>query len=167
MTDTFRAMCAELVDSLENARRIIQRADGTLHINTAEFVLRRARALLAEPEAEGPSADEWDALVKRAWDEYETVGYLGERFMYDSDFCNALDFVRRELARWGRPAAAPVPVSERPWERQDWCDKDGRCWFGWADEPDASWSLCKPSERDTATVSLPANALPTYEVTND
>lgn len=41
----FRALCSELVDALENARRIIQHEDGTLHINTAEFVLRRARAL--------------------------------------------------------------------------------------------------------------------------
>lgn len=45
----YRAMCAELVDALENARRIIDGADGTLHINTAEFVLRRARALLDQP----------------------------------------------------------------------------------------------------------------------
>ena len=50
MTTDYRAMCAELVDALENARRIIDGADGTLHINTAEFVLRRARALEALPE---------------------------------------------------------------------------------------------------------------------
>jgi hypothetical protein len=55
MTSPYRAMCAELVDALENARRIIDGADGTLHINTAEFVLRRARALLAQPEPEGPT----------------------------------------------------------------------------------------------------------------
>lgn len=62
------------------------------------------------------------------------------------------------------PVPTPIPVSERPWERQGWCNKDGRCWFGWADEPDASWSFCKPSERDTATVSLPAHALPLPEL---
>ena len=43
----FREMCAELVDALENARRIIHGGDGTLHIDTAEPVLRRAYALLA------------------------------------------------------------------------------------------------------------------------
>ena len=43
----FREMCAELVDALENARRIIHHEDGTLHIDTAEPVLRRAYALLA------------------------------------------------------------------------------------------------------------------------
>jgi hypothetical protein len=58
MTNPYRAMCAELVDALENARRIIDGADGTLHINTAEFVLRRARALLAS------SPDQDDATLK-------------------------------------------------------------------------------------------------------
>ena len=43
----FREMCAELVDALENARRIIHGGDGTLHIDTAEPVLRRAYGLLA------------------------------------------------------------------------------------------------------------------------
>jgi hypothetical protein len=46
-TPDYKALCAELVEALENARRIIHREDGTLHINTAEFVLRRARAALA------------------------------------------------------------------------------------------------------------------------
>ena len=58
MTNPYRAMCAELVNALENARRIIEGADGTLHINTAEFVLLRARALLAHPVAEGPTDEE-------------------------------------------------------------------------------------------------------------
>ena len=48
----FREMCAELVDALENARRIIHHEDGTLHIDTAEPVLRRAYALLATPPPE-------------------------------------------------------------------------------------------------------------------
>jgi len=57
-TPDFRELCAELVDSLENARRIIQGGDGTLHINTAEFVLRRARAALSTPPPEPPSLKE-------------------------------------------------------------------------------------------------------------
>jgi hypothetical protein len=60
MTNPYRAMCAELVDALENARRIIDGADGTLHINTAEFVLRRARALLAS----SPDQDDEEATLR-------------------------------------------------------------------------------------------------------
>ena len=176
MSDTYRAMCAELVDALENARRIIEGADGTLHINTAEFVLRRARALLAEAVAEGPSDDEWDALVVRAWDQYETVGYQGERFMYDSDFSNALDLVRQELARWGRPTPQPVATSERLAGPDD-CDAEGRCW--WLKQranPDhdllmPTWHLQRQGPVGTTffrfTHWLPANALPTPDATND
>jgi hypothetical protein len=61
-------------------------------------VMHRTRVLLTQPESERVSADEWDALVERAWDKYKTVGHQGELFMYDSDFGNALDFVRKELA---------------------------------------------------------------------
>lgn len=27
-------------------------------------------------------------------------------------------------------APAPVAVAERPWEREGWCDAEGRCWWG-------------------------------------
>ena len=84
MTD-FRALCAELAQELSGAIEL----------------LSRARAALAEPEPQGPTEQEWDALVESAWDKYMTVGYQGERFIYERDFDTALGFVREELARWG------------------------------------------------------------------
>lgn len=36
--------------------------------------------------------------------------------------------VREALARWVT-TPTPVAVAERPWERDGWCDADGRCWF--------------------------------------
>jgi hypothetical protein len=77
-------MCAELVDALENARRIIDGADGTLHINTAEFVLRRARALLAQPEPEGPTDEDLEDLA-------EVMNVSG----------NPVPAMRRALELWG------------------------------------------------------------------
>lgn len=56
------------------------------------------------PEAEGPTDEEWDALKERLWGKYEVCGYMGERFIYEGDFCTALDLARQELARWGRPS---------------------------------------------------------------
>ena len=79
----------------------------------------RNRHPTPQPEAEGVSADEWDALVERAWDKCKTVGYQGELFIYESDFCFALDFVRKELARWGRSTPQPVAWSERPTTPED------------------------------------------------
>ena len=109
----YRAMCAELVDAILTDNPYGW--EDNLH-----EAANRARALLAQPVTEGPSADEWDALVVRAWGQYETVGYQGERFMYDSDFSNALDLVRRELARYGRSTPQPEEADiHYAWELHD------------------------------------------------
>jgi hypothetical protein len=57
----------------------------------------------------------------------------------------------------------PVPVSERPWEREGWCDKRGMCW-AW------NWGICNWWEwvdsklisysSEDYTHCLPAHALP-------
>ena len=107
MTNPYRAMIARMADELDHYRQLLMDDRREAHALATE-----ARALLAQPVAEGPSADEWDALVVRAWEQYETVGYQGERFMYDSDFGNALDLVRQELARYGRPTPQPPADGE-------------------------------------------------------
>jgi hypothetical protein len=81
----FCGLCAELVDSLENARRIIQGGDGTLHINTAEFVLRRARTALATPPPEPPTDEELVAFL-------DTI---------DEEEISHLAMARAVLKRWG------------------------------------------------------------------
>jgi hypothetical protein len=67
----------------------------------------------------------------------------------------------------------PVPVSERPWEREGWCDAEGRCWWGRPSEElcNSDWFLATRSEVEEfcedclPTVSLPHYALPVPEVT--
>lgn len=56
----------------------------------------------------------------------------------------------------------PVPVSERPWKREGWCNKSGQCWMG---DPGGggfipSWRLCCPEDAQNMRVSLPFHALP-------
>ena len=65
---------------------------------------------------------------------------------------------------------APVAVSERPWERDGWCDTDGLCWLG-SDALDGctpTWLYGPPAwaERfpNVHRVLLPAHALPLPEV---
>ena len=84
------AQCAELVDALENARRIIHGGDGTLHIDTAEPVLRRAYALLAQSTTEPPTDEELLRLYGVA-----TPCYHVEEFKRE------LDFARAVFERWG------------------------------------------------------------------
>ena len=66
------------------------------------------------------------------------------------------------------PARTPVPVSERPWEREGWCDEEGRCWWGRQETDDwyADWTLSTYEDTqefctyNPMTVCLPAHALP-------
>jgi hypothetical protein len=107
MTNPYRAMCAELVDALENARRIIDGAGGTLHINTAEFVLRRARTLLAQPVAEGATDEELLRIAASAIEPYESSGIAPGEYepetqcaveVYGSEL---IAYARAVLAKWG------------------------------------------------------------------
>ena len=73
-------------------------------------------------------------------------------------------FARHALIRWGRPTIKPVPVSERPWEREGWCDDRGYCWMRRKYEPKGvTWRLIPPPDRYAAAYfleSLPHHALP-------
>jgi hypothetical protein len=114
MSTDYRALCAELLDALENAIGVIYGEDGTKHISTADAVITKADAALAQPEPEGVTDEEWCVLKMRLWEQYETVGYQGERFMYDADFYTALDVARQEITRHARPTTKPVPGAEVP-----------------------------------------------------
>jgi hypothetical protein len=63
----------------------------------------------------------------------------------------------------------PVPVSERPWEREGWLDAEGRCWMGHPGDAEfiASWRLCRPEDAPSMTCSLPYGALPMPAPTNN
>ena len=93
MTD-FRALCVELTDALAEWRL----SGGPPEDTTDADLIARARALLAEPEAEGPSDEELRDLW--IWSSGQDQGPWPTQY-----HC----FARAALARWGRPAAAPVP----------------------------------------------------------
>lgn len=48
------------------------------------------------------------------------------------------------------PAAVPVAVAERPWEREGWCDAEGRCWWSHGPTPTARWNLLPIDGMDDA-----------------
>jgi hypothetical protein len=107
-------------------------------------------APLAQPEPEGPTEHyiaelaediEWKQLPQ---DEATRSSFL-------------LEFARAVIARCARPAIQPVAVAERPWEREGWCDAEGRCWwFNHAGIPE--WQLA--SDGPYGDFSLPHHALP-------
>ena len=153
MSTDFRALCAELVETLAEHQ---DRLEDSYHPDHSEAdrldrsfrLLERARAALAQPEPVAPSDEDLYDLAEV---------FNGE----------PVASMRRALARWGTPTAQSVPVSERPWEREGWCDAEGMCWWGHPsdDETNAGWvpGTWKDVEvvgLDSFTASLPHWALP-------
>ena len=122
MTTDFRALCAELVELCTPVDSIPQLAERLQKLNA---LADRARALLAETEVVWepmPLPGDAEGLAEVFWAEPEAEGPT------DEDLVEALrrllmwpprsteaaceqdyTFARAALARWGRPAAEPVP----------------------------------------------------------
>ncbi len=84
----FRALCAELLDALENAIRVIYREDGTKHISTADPIIAKADAALAQPEPNVPTDEELDEL-------FVEIDQSGESESWRA-------YARVVLTRWGK-----------------------------------------------------------------
>ena len=145
----YRAMCAELIDELEAWIGYGEEADCA----DAHAVIDRARALLAEPEAEGPS-DPISELVSQCrplepemaecltpqarWQLYgddaqpvaEGVLPLKERHDFIAGYREGLADGRRiiECEEAERPTPQPVAVSERLPGPKD-VNEDGEVWI--------------------------------------
>ncbi len=67
MADTYRALCAELALVLAEEYGVEREfTSGEPLVGTGAIeLLARVRAALAQPEAEGPTDEEWDALKER------------------------------------------------------------------------------------------------------
>ena len=147
MADEFRVLCAELVELCTPVDSIPQLAERLQKLNA---LADRARALLAQPVAEGPSDDELDEL-------FTEIDQSGEALSWRL-------YARAALARWCRPTPQPVAVSER-------LPGDELCWWFEPDEDDGyggMWTLLRIRGGTTRyTHWLPANALPTPEATYD
>ena len=86
MTNPYRAMCAELLAEYEDSFTISEPSDDPL--------VQRARALLAQPVAEGPTVMEIIELHTWLEDEW--------RANNDGEDLPTLDFARAVIAKWGR-----------------------------------------------------------------
>ncbi len=98
-----------------------------------------AYAYLDQPEPEGPT----DKEVWKFWDEVD--GSIPTIF-------------RAALARWGRPAIKPVPVSEGLPKAKD-CDAQGNCWLT-NDSMEPGWVLDNPEKCTNWTHWVPHWAMP-------
>ena len=123
MTTDWKALCAELIDALDEC----QRSYGN---QPESFLVWKARAALAEQEVgEGPPAVTTGAWLHPAYepgDGSADGAQMGELAWWHPQFgCDSLQMVvdnaRAVLARRGNPASqpVPVPVSERLQQLED------------------------------------------------
>jgi hypothetical protein len=121
-----------------------------------EVTLRGIHAVLNRPQVLEPTIEELAAM----WlEQYGNVS--GSPTMNFSEF---VDAARAVLARWGRPAITPIPVSERLPGPED-CDAEGRCWYWDPEEDNEHWDFMPKVSGNTTTWThwLPAHALPLPE----
>lgn len=143
----YRELCAELVNQAPNARRM----DG---IESWEALLARARAALAQPTS--PT----DGEVRELVDKLGSMAADAE----SADFVDDVATLDHAIRLLSERHPTPVPVSERPWKREGWCNEQGKCWLQGKVEGD--WRLINPLNSGVPnlkycfTFSLPAHALP-------
>ena len=104
MTNPYRAMCAELVDSVELLLEM--RAVDAKPMAVTEDRVSRARDLLAQPVAEGPTDEE---LWAAGNDDFRANCYPTD----------AIAYARAVLDRWGRPTPQP-PTDGEVTELVEW-----------------------------------------------
>jgi hypothetical protein len=123
-----------------------------------------------QPEPEGVSPDHVN-LIAFAYSKEPWATWLKPGGCLESAHCEMSELLLAAITRYARPTIQPVPVAERPWEREGWCDAEGRCWLyrpaeipcRLANATLRRWVLDTPN-RDEEPVhdshSLPHNALP-------
>ena len=161
----YRALCAELVDELEDWIF----CDDEDEIADAHSLIDRARALLAEPPAEGPTDEalaNFTAWFCRNYPGPDTLIHRPE-WHAPKVFRAAAD----AIARWGRPAAAPVAIPGEEYHE----DMGPVTWWRlpvdeppWVGTPnDSDWPGYHTHFTPAPTNPLNAHALPTPKATND
>jgi hypothetical protein len=161
MTNPYRALCAELVNDLEEyGEAVVDAGVGWVDPDTRELLIR-ARALLAQPEPKDPTDEELTLTYA-----YAVAAAVGnKRGPYTTEDAEAAQLagLRAVLAKWGHPTPQPVPVSERLPGAED-CLDEGWAWFF---NQRIGWRQAVLPVSPGYTHWLPANALPTPEALDD
>jgi hypothetical protein len=97
-------------------------------LDFARAVLARWGRPAIQPEPQGPSDEKLLRCYGLAKRDHCYEGPIDD-WPKRAERAATVHGLRAVLARWGRPAIEPVPVSERLPGPAD-CDAEGKCWFG-------------------------------------
>jgi hypothetical protein len=177
MTDTFRALCAELLAAIQLYTKLNPAASDMSPFELTEKLMdamAATDAALAQPVAEGPTDEELLRIAAIAIEPYESSGIASGEYEPETECAveaygsELIAYARAALARFGHPTPQPVAVSERLPGPED-CDEQGRCWLGGHQMGNGTptWLLGYPAWAkrfpDVHRFWLPAHALPTPE----
>ena len=149
MSTDYRALCAELANHLQSRKDLECGWPGE---EPEQDLLDRARTALAQPEPEGVGLSD-EKLLDLADDcgleKQEITAWDGESRTVDHGWectdAQLVTFATALITRYARPTIKPVPVAERPWEREKgWRDPDGECWWCPPDGP-LYWQMANPA----------------------
>jgi hypothetical protein len=167
MSTDYRALCAELHTAVQ---LYTGQNPAAAETPANELVARLMAALaataaaLAEPEPEGVTEKQvMDLADDCAFDRQEISGFDGGRTFHGHGWectdAQLVTFATALITRYAHPTIKPVPVSERPWEREKgWRDPDGECWWCPPDGP-LYWQMANPAMVYGGWL-LPHHALP-------
>ena len=153
--DSFKSMCAELLVDYDNCHYRSELAN-------------RARALLAQPVAEGPTdeeIEEWaDACSEAPLEEMDPEVHGWRRCFTAKEFSET---IRAAIARFGRPTPQPVPYTERL-QAVEALAADAVSGLRYIEQTHGRlYGVGWDRVFDAAAKFLPANALPTPEAINE
>lgn len=129
-------------DCFESAMEFLDEPEAPVLLAYVEAL--EARVALAQPEPQMPTDEELLRTYGKAKRDYRYEGPLDD-WPKQAERAATVHGLRAVLALIRRPAIQPIPVSERPLEREGWCDAQGRCWVG---EPESDYSLGESGDFD-------------------
>jgi hypothetical protein len=107
---SFRALCAELADRLDDALTYTVQSDTE---RSMRQLIARTRAALAQPEPEGPGPVDYRRWHEAHSEDCSTWSEEPTAPLTLRTTVEALAWANYCLARFGRPAIKPAPVAER------------------------------------------------------
>lgn len=108
MTNDYRDMCAELASELEDwIDGYLINDPSDVHTDAAYKMIERARALLAQPEPEGPTDEELLRVAAISIEPYESSGIASGEYEPETECAievygsELIAYARAVLAKWG------------------------------------------------------------------
>ena len=148
---------AELVERVAELMERVASQDVKLGRLERKIVRWLADPLINEPNLDDFTPDGKGYLIPRAVVAHPTKEDLAAVKHLDVEAGAVQPLQRRELV-----ASGPVPVSERPWACNGWCNANGKCWWHPARGP-ANWRLVDPTIVQAGWL-LPHFAIPVIPV---